>query len=132
VRREGPNQLVVEEFDHWGDSFDAQVSQVLVQNLEALVPGTRAMAFPWRVPGQPDLQLVVDVPRFDADAAGAVSLDARWELVDPAGRKRVAFGNSRIRKQAEGPEAAAVVAAMSDALGDFSREVARVIQESGR
>ena len=62
VRRTSPNQLDVAEFELWGQSLQANFTQVLGQNLEILVPGVVAVAFPWKGPDQKlAYRLVVDL-----------------------------------------------------------------------
>ena len=66
--------------------------------------------------------------RFDANTTGDAVLSVRWEVLDARG-KPVAPKQKGVYRQAVAQEGlAAVVTAMSLVLGDFSREIAEVIQ----
>jgi uncharacterized lipoprotein YmbA len=125
VRRSGANQLQVAQFDLWGQSLRENFTQVLARNLEILVPGVAAVSFPWKGPGQ-DLayRVVVDVDRFDAGPDDHVALDALWTLHRGTSTAWVAGGRNAIRVPVEGEGTAAIVAAMSQAVGRLSREIA--------
>lgn len=125
VRRTGSNQLHVAEFELWGQSLRENFTQVLGRNLEILVPGVVAVSFPWKGPDQ-DLanRVVVEVDRFDAGPDDQVALDAAWALHRGMSSGRVATGRTAIRVPVEGRGYAAIVAAMSQAVGALSREIA--------
>ncbi len=130
ARRVGPHELAVAAFDRWADTLDRQFVQVLADNLEILVPGTRAAPFPWHGGAQPELQVVMNVSRFAADAQGHVSLDVRWSLFSRRRGQEYAAGTFQHREQAEGAGYEAVAEAMSRALAALSREVAAALAEA--
>jgi len=125
VRRASPNQLHVAEFELWGQSLQENFTQVLGRNLEILVPGVVAVAFPWKGPNQ-DLayRVVVEVDRFDAGPDDQVALDAAWALHRGVSTGWIAGGRTAIRVPAQGEGYSAIVAAMSEAAGALSREIA--------
>jgi hypothetical protein len=125
VRRTSANQLDVAKFELWGQSLQANFTQVLGQNLEILVPGVAAVAFPWKGPEQNlAYRLVVEVNRFDAGPDDRVTLDAGWALHRGALAGWVAGGHTAIREPVQGEGYPAIVAAMSRAVGTLSREIA--------
>jgi uncharacterized lipoprotein YmbA len=125
VRRTGPNQLHVAPFELWGQSLRQNFTQVLGRNLEILVPGVAAVSFPWKGPGV-DLayRLVVQVDRFDAGPDDQVALDAVWALHRGMSAGWVAGGHTALRVPVQGGGYAAIVAAMSQAVAELSREIA--------
>ena len=125
VRRTSPNQLHVAEFELWGQSLQQNFTQVLGRNLENLVPGAVAVSFPWKGP-DPNLsyRVVVEVDRFDAGPDDHVTLDAVWALHRGMSAGWVAGGRAAIREPVQGEGYAAIVAAMSQAVGKLSREIA--------
>jgi uncharacterized lipoprotein YmbA len=70
----------------------------------------------------------LEVRRFEADASGAVVLDALWR-VERAG-SRVGGGEERIEEVASGPDRAAAVAAQSRALAELSRRIAASVRSA--
>ncbi len=125
VRRTGTNELHMAKFELWGQSLQENFTQVLSRNLEILVPGFVAVSFPWKGPRQ-DLayRLVLDVARFDAGPDDQVALDAVWILRRGESAAWVAGGRAAIRVPVEGEGYPAIVAAMSQAVGNLSREIA--------
>jgi hypothetical protein len=125
VRRTSANQLHVAEFEIWGQSLRENFTQVLGRNLEILAPGVVAVPFPWKGPGQNlTYRVVVEVDRFDAGPDDHVALDAVWALHRGVSAGWVAGGRMAIREPVQGEGYAAIVAAMSQAVGALSREIA--------
>lgn len=111
VRRASSNRLEIEEFDRWAGPLQENVTAVLVEVLSAELQTDRITAHPWRAPLQVEYQAVVDVMRFDTDAAGRSVLEARWSIVDAPRQRVVATARSTFRQDI----AAASDAAASDA-----------------
>jgi uncharacterized lipoprotein YmbA len=65
--------------------------------------------------------------RFDADAAGLVTLHARWQAFSEGGRKLIKAEETLVREPAQEPGKAAVVAAMSRALSRLTAEIAEAL-----
>jgi uncharacterized lipoprotein YmbA len=68
--------------------------------------------------------IALDILRFDADAAGLVTLKARWELLGRAGSLVGAPRNAVIVKTGSGRDSEAVAITMSSALADLSGDIA--------
>ena len=125
VRRTGTNELHVARFELWGQSLQENFTQVLGRNLENLAPGVVAVSFPWKGPRQDlDYRLVLKVGRFDAGPDDQVALDAIWALHRGESSTWVAGRRATIRVPVEGEGYPAIVAAMSQAVGNLSREIA--------
>jgi uncharacterized lipoprotein YmbA len=125
VRRTSSNQLHVAEFELWGQSLRENFTQVLGRNLEILAPGVVAVSFPWKGPDQKlAYRVVVEVDRFDAGPDDQVALDAAWALHRGVSAGWIAGGRTAIRVPAQGEGYSAIVAAMSEAAGALSREIA--------
>jgi hypothetical protein len=91
----------------------------------------------WRIRPQPgviliennptspaSLTIAVDVLRSDADAAGLVTLNARWEVLGREGSLVGAPRDAMIVKPGSGRDAEAVAATMSRAVANLSGEIA--------
>jgi uncharacterized lipoprotein YmbA len=125
VRRTSANQLHVAEFELWGQSLRENFTQVLGRNLEILVPGVVSVPFPWKGPDQNlAYRVVVKVDRFDAGPDDHVALDCAWALHRGTSAGWIAGGRTAIREPVQGESYSAIVAAMSQAVGALSREIA--------
>jgi uncharacterized protein len=122
ARRRGPNQLDYAEDERWAGPLDAMVRRVLAEDLATRLPPGRVMTEVGS--DKPaDVTLSVEVARFDADAAGRVTLTARWQ---EWGRRAVRSGprERTIVAPGAGPGAAAIVATMSNALAMLAADIA--------
>jgi len=131
VTRLSDDEISLAEADRWAEPLAANLLRTLEENLAKLLPGSSYVGYPWYAADAPDYAVTLDVRRFEADASGAVVLDAIWRL--DRGDARVDGGAARIEDQADGPGRAAAVAAHSRALAELSREiVAGVRRAAGR
>ena len=88
----------------WAAPLDKLVRQTLADDLSAASPAAGAMP----------LVVDIDIGEFDADAAGEVTLDARWAL-RPQSRAALALGAEHAHLRLP-PKADDVAATMSQAL----------------
>lgn len=123
VTRTGETGVALAEFDRWAEPLDESIARVMAANLGALLGSERVRRYPWRDGGL-DLELELDVWRFDGPQEGPVELEAHWRVRGAAG---VVERTTRLREPVEGGGYGARVTAMSRALRELSREVARAI-----
>jgi uncharacterized protein len=128
VTRVTQNQIGVSENDRWAEPLDENFARVLSQNLSVLLRLERIHAYPWPLDAKPNYQVEVEVLGFEANAAGAVQLLARWAIRDTSKKNSVQFRESRISRSAKTKFTEAVVAALGEVLGEFSREIADAIR----
>ena len=127
VRAQGQaaDRLDISSQDRWAAPLDRMTQRVLAEDLRERLPGQRVLA-----PGDPEppggvTALDVNVRRFLPDAAGQVSLQADWTLLDRHG-KPVLTRSEAIG--AGGPPAAEdVVLSMSHALGTLADRIATAL-----
>jgi uncharacterized lipoprotein YmbA len=128
VIRDSQNQIRLAEFSQWAGPLQENFSRVLAENLSVLLathsvgifPGTRGMSF--------DLNVTVDVTRFDGIPGEKADLRARWVILDK-NRKKMLFENHSVLTQpTKDASLAALIAAESRALADLSREIAAAIK----
>jgi len=127
VTRRGA-QLEVAEFDRWGEPLSEGVPRALAANLAALLQSERVVVYPWPVGRTVELQVVVDVTRFDGVVGGDVLLEARWRVF-ARDRKELLLRSSTVRETTGGPGYLALVSAMDRSLAALSREIADSIRE---
>jgi uncharacterized protein len=128
VVRLDDNQLALSDSDRWAEPLSDNVTRTLEANLAALLPGSTYVHYPWYASAAPDYAVALEVRRFEADAAGAVVLDATWRL--SRGGSVVDRQVARLEEAAGGPERVAAVAAQSRALGQLSAQIAAVVRRA--
>jgi uncharacterized lipoprotein YmbA len=117
------DEISYSEYDRWAGPLDDMVRRVLIADLDGrLAPN---MVLIEDNPSSPaSLALAVDVIRFDADAAGLVALNARWEILGRAGSLVGPPHDAMIIEPGSGREAKAVAATMSRAVADLAAHIA--------
>jgi hypothetical protein len=123
ARRIGPNQLEYAETDRWAGPLDEMVRRVLADDLRPLLmPGVALVGGDSSAPA--DLTVAVDVTRFDADKAGAVTLSATWETLGKNAKVVGAPRAADIVEPARGSDDAALAATMSRAVARLAADIA--------
>jgi uncharacterized lipoprotein YmbA len=103
------------------------IGRVLAEDLARRLAGARIFLLPVRQAVPIDRIVDVQVMRFDADAAGFVTLHARWQAFGEAGRALVAAEETLVREPAADSGKAATVAAMSRALSRLGADIAKAL-----
>ena len=116
------------ENDRWAEPLDENFARVLRQNLTVLLPADRIIQYPWPSSKKPNYQVEIEVLRFEANSARDAQLFARWSVSDGGNKKIISVRESRVVRHAKEKSMDASVAALSEALGDFSREIADAVQ----
>ena len=128
VTRVAQNQIGVSENDHWAEPLDENFARVLSQNLSALLRAERINSYPWPIYEKPNYQVEIEVLRFEANAAGDVQLLARWAVRYTNKKNSIQHRESRMSRPARTKSTEAFVAALSEALGELSREIANAVR----
>lgn len=130
VTRTHRNQLALAPFDRWAAPLHENLVRVLAEDLQWMVPARSIVLYPWRRSETPNLQLTVDVVRFDGALDGEVVLKAHWALFDAEGALLVQQ-SSRIVAAVESDEFGylGLVGAMNRCLEALSKEIATLIRQ---
>jgi uncharacterized lipoprotein YmbA len=127
VTRTSQNEMRINEFQRWAGALDGNLLQTIIDDLSAILPPERFSVIPWIPTAQGNVPitywLMVDVVRFDANPGGTVFLEANWSIHGK--EKTIALAKkTSISTSAGGPGFTDLVAAMSKAVEDLSREIA--------
>lgn len=125
--RQPDGQLSLREFDRWAEPLDGHLTSTVTANLVRLTGSPRIVA--WPLPGRAsaDRRILGRIIRFDADSSGMAVLEVQWSIADRSGEPLVPVRIDTYRAQASGTEPVALVAALSDALAQFSRQLAEAL-----
>ena len=127
MTRVSQNRFQVAENDRWAEPLEGNFTRVLLEDLTALLPTAHFANYPWRLSERPEYQVAIDVLRFEPNADGHVELVARWFVRATATKQTSTAKETRLSVAVKGRSTDAAVAALSSAVGDFSREVARAV-----
>jgi uncharacterized protein len=127
VTREGGNELKLAEFDRWGGSLSDNMAAVLAENLGLLLGTERVFVYPRMGGEKADFSLALRVLRLECAPGEQVLLKAQWTLLAGPERKSVATRVTTLSEKLNDREYRSLAAAISSALGEVSRDIAREI-----
>ena len=132
VMRVAQDRLELSENDRWAEPLDENLTHVLAQNLSILLGSDRIITYPWPIEQKPDYRVQIQVLRFESNAAGEAQLSARWAVIDDTGKETPNLKASRLTRQAKEKSTDGSVAALSETLADFSKEIAKTVSAIDR
>ena len=128
VTRADQNQLILSEFNLWGGSLKTDVNRVLIENVSHFLAADGIPIVTWKL-GITDVQRVpIQIVRFDGTPNDSILLKARWAVIEKDGKNFEFVRESSITVSVKGGNYNSVVAAMSEALGELSKEIASGIK----
>jgi uncharacterized protein len=132
VTRATQNHFDISENDRWAEPLEENFTRVLSQNLGMLLGGARIIRYPWQTSQRPMWQIEMEVLRFEPSTRQEVELLAGWTLIDVSNKTALVSRESRVARRTAAKSMEASVAALSESLGDLSREIADAILASVR
>jgi uncharacterized lipoprotein YmbA len=127
VVRSAQNRFDVSEHDRWAEPLQENFSRVLSENLALLLNTDLIIIYPWSPANRPRYNVEIDVLRLETNSERNGQLFARWSVVAGADKKVAVVKESRIIRNAKEKSTDGSVAALSEAVGDLSREIAETV-----
>ncbi len=121
--RMGRHELRFAEFDQWAEPLQDNVTRVLAENLSLLLATDYVVTHPWPRSAALTFQVLVRITRFEGTMGERGVLTAQWQIVDSQKRERMRKTSS-FTLPVETADYRVLVAALSRALGDLSRDMA--------
>lgn len=131
VTRIGENRFILAEFDRWAEPLVRSFTRVLAENLSTLLSTDRVVVIPWKSSTPADYRITMDVIRFDGNLGEGASLISRWTVLGPDGNEIVPMKKSVFVVDTRREDYESLVAAMSEAIWELSREIAAAIRAAG-
>jgi len=128
----GKHELVLEEFNRWGEPLKDNFYRVLMEDLSLLLNTSEVYAYDRDGGTKTDYQVVIDVTRYDSAPGGHAVLTAFWTV---SGKDSSAPGIKRksvFSRSVSSTGITGVVEAQNQTLTELSREIAKEIQSLQR
>ena len=124
-----PHRLEVRPYDRWAEPLPNAFPRVLKQDLVVLLGPDAIVDFASALPPRStqDYLLEVDVLRFEETGHGRAELSARWTIKDARSRLAVLSRETTAERPVTSSDTAAGVEALSECVGDLSREIAQAL-----
>ena len=131
VTRGSGAEMIMDDVNRWAEPLDDAIHRVLASNLDSLLDSVIVVAYPSSVLLEVDYRLVGRIDHFNSGQNGLVVLEVQWGAAEVEGRMLAAPRRSRYESQVATPgEPGSVAQAMSDALAQFSRDMANEIESA--
>lgn len=127
VTRLADNTVKIAEFQQWASPLENSLPQTLASNIAALQPNNIVRAYPWSIHGIVDLQVVVEISRFDTSPGKAANLEANWTIKNEANHQTLKTGRSVFTQTLTETSYPGTVHALSQLLGQFSQELSSAL-----
>ena len=126
ILRTSHNEIRVADLDRWAAPLNELITNVMVDNLSALLSTGSILKFPWKTTLPVDYQIILEITRFDGMPGGNVDLRARWGILS----KKDVLANNRtvLTEPISGDTIAEMVSALSRLIGKLSYELAKEIK----
>ena len=125
--RTSTNRLSYSEIDRWAAPLSESFSRVLGHNISHLLNPARVIQFPWQNSDAPDYQVKIEVLQFESNGNQEAWLAARWSVID-RNNKLLVDRRSQLHRRAGSLATEDFVKALSETLGDLSREIVKTLQ----
>jgi len=114
------------QFDRWAEPLDHNITRALCENLSLLIPSNQVIAYPLRTPHDVDYSVQIRIIAFGSNPDGQVELNVAWMIHDAADTP-IRLEKSRYSVPRRGTDVVDLVAAMSQAIEQLSRDIAGAI-----
>ncbi|MGA7871847.1 MAG: PqiC family protein [Candidatus Binatus sp.] len=129
VTRMAPNRLELSKEDRWGESLQNGFTSAMERDLAAQAGPGRIIVFPWYNTTHIDLQVEIDVYRFETDGQGTATLSAKWTILDSTGKNILYTVESNLTQPSKPGDETDAAAALSRTIGDLSGQIANMLQQ---
>jgi uncharacterized protein len=99
----------------------------VAENLASMIPTDAIVVYPWKTPWAIQYRVTMEIVRFDGPLGGALILNARWRLLDGAG-KELMLRAVNLSEPARDATYGALVSAQSRLLARVSQDIAAEIK----
>jgi uncharacterized protein len=129
VTRAAPNRIELSKEDRWGESIQNGFTTSLQRDLEAQTGTNRVINFPWYNTVHIDMQVQLDVYRFETDSQGNANLSAKWTILDSTGKNILYTVETNLTQPSKPGDQTEAAAALSKNIGDLSAQIANMIHQ---
>ena len=129
VTRAAANRIELSKEDRWGESVQNGFTTCLQRDLEGQAGTNRVIIFPWYNTVHVDMQVAIDVYRFETDSQGNANLSAKWTILDSSGKNILYTVETNLTQPSKPGDVTDASAALSKTIGDLGGQIANMIHQ---
>lgn len=128
VNRVGLNRLQIAGINRWAEPLSVSIPRMIRENLATVLHSEKLYHFPWNQ--AVDYGIPIEIIRFEGVDYRTAHLEAIWSVEDAQGNAVLPQKRSEYQVPIHPVDNEGLVRALSQALGAFSREIARQLSET--
>ena len=129
VTRADENRLELSKENRWGESLQNGFTSVMERDLAAQAGTSHIVLFPWYNTVHIDMQVQIEVYRFETNSQGIAHLSAKWTLLDSTGKTILYTVESNLTQPSKPGDLTDNTAALSRNITDLSAQIANMIHQ---
>ena len=126
ITRLNDNEFSASDNDRWGEPLEASVARVLTQDLNSDLPNSQIVPFPWSKKTVLDYKISVEFSRLERTADGKTVVQALWSV--RTGNDKQLVQKTTTAVGSAGNDQSSASAALSQGIGQVSREIANTVE----
>ena len=126
ITRLNDNEFSASDNDRWGEPLEASVARVLTQDLNSDLPNSQIVPFPWSKKTALDYKISVEFSRLERTADGKTVVQALWSV--RTGNDKQLVQKTTTAVGSAGNDQSSASAALSQGIGQVSREIANTVE----
>ena len=128
VRAATAYRLNVTQDSRWAAPIGPMLDQVIAEDLVIRLPGVAVFTEAGGIATRPDRVLKIDIQRLDVDPSGDVVVQAQAAVMDPTNKVPTSLRSFRTVQRPASQTIEDQVAAMSQAVGALSSDLAQTVR----
>ncbi len=129
VTRNNNGMLTFAQFERWGESLDAGLSRLILENLTAMLPEAEFQIFPCNFSIPLDYQVIVNVVQLESQLDKDLFLVVQWTIINAKTKEMLLTKRSGIRQLINPHTYFGLTQSLSRATGLLSSEIAENLEK---
>ncbi|MCX5694559.1 MAG: PqiC family protein [Candidatus Omnitrophica bacterium] len=129
VTRDKEGMLNFAQFERWGESLDAGLARLILENLTVMLPQAEFQIFPCNFSIPLDYQVIINVVQLESQLDKEVFLAIQWTIVDTKTKGMLLTKRSEIYQAINPHTYFGLAQALSKACASLSREIAESLSK---
>jgi len=117
------------QFERWGESLDAGLARLILEDLTRLLPEAQFQIFPCNFLIPIDFQVIINVIQLEGQLDKDLFLSTQWTVLDLKTKKMLLTKRTQIRQPINPHTYAGLAKALSTACSSLSEEIAENLSE---
>jgi hypothetical protein len=125
VTQDDRGMINIAQFDRWGESLDAGIMRLIIEDLHLMLPETTFEAFPCNYAIPLNYQVIVEIQQLRSNLKGDLLLVAQWSIINANTQKMLFTKRSDLSQQINPHNYSGLADALSRAVSSLSGQIAR-------